>query len=358
MAALTGIIRRQIGLQGPITVAQYMELCLAHPDHGYYRKQDPFGRGGDFVTAPEISQMFGELLGLWVVAAWQDLGEPAPFTLAELGPGRGTLMADALRAAAQVPAFDSAARLHLVETSPVLRARQSAALDEARPVWHDDVTTLPDGPMIVLANEFFDALPIRQFQRTADGWHERLVGLAANDALRFTLSPPQLINPLVPDSLKNAPIGSLVEICPAGLTIAGYLAERVVSADGAALIIDYGHPASAPGETLQAVKDQAYHDPLADPGDADLTAHVDFGALAGAAKAMGARVYGPRGQGAFLDALGLRVRAEALAATATDSQRADIAAALDRLTGPDAMGTLFKVMAITGSEMAPPAGFA
>jgi len=357
MAGLADLLRRRIALEGPLTVAQYMEACLAHPEHGYYRKRDPLGRAGDFTTVPEISQMFGELIGLWAAVVWQGMGGPRPLRLVELGPGRGTLMADALRAAAGAPGFTDAIEVHLVETSPALRERQAAALAGHAPIWHDDLMSLPEGPAVVIANEFFDALPIRQFQRSPDGWHERLVDVDDDGALRFRLSPPQLVNPLVPDSLKNAESGSVAEICPAALGVVRQLAERLHAGGGAALIIDYGHAASAAGETLQAVKDHAFHDVLAEPGDADLTAHVDFQALGETAKSTGARGYGPISQARFLQALGIRERAEALLAGATAGQAADIRAALERLTGPEAMGEMFKVLCVAAPELPPPPGF-
>jgi len=357
MTDLLDILRRQIQLNGPMTVAAYMKLCLAHPEHGYYRKKDPFGPRGDFTTAPEISQMFGELIGLWAAAVWQSMGEPAPLQLVELGPGRGTLMADALRAAGRMVNFIDAAEVHLVETSPLLRQKQEAVLQEYAPTWHDDVTTLSEAPTIFVANEFLDALPIRQFQRTREGWHERLVGLDGNERLQFVLSPPQLANPMVPDSLKNAAIGAVAEICPAAMNVVRHLAERLVSTNGAAIFIDYGHPHSAAGDTFQAVKNHTYHDPLANPGDTDLTAHVDFAILATAAKATGAMVYGPITQKTFLETLGIRERAKVLTAAATEIQKTDIEAALARLTDAGAMGRQFKVLAISGPRTPPPPGF-
>jgi len=357
MPELMDIVRRQIRVGGPITVAQYMDLCLAHPEFGYYRKQDPLGRSGDFTTAPEISQMFGELIGLWAVVVWQNMGAPAPCRLVEAGPGRGTLMADALRAAAQVPEFLQAIELHLMETSPVLRAKQQASLGEFQPVWHENAASLAEVPTIIIANEFLDALPIRQFQRSADGWHERLIGLDADERLHFVFSPPQLVNPLVPDSLKNAPINEIVEVCPLALQICRRFAEIISKAGGAAIFIDYGHPSTACGDTLQAVADHAFHDPLSDPGNADLTAHVDFGLLAATAKAMGTRVYGPISQGRFLRGLGIRQRAETLSNGASPIQRGEIDMAMDRLTNPDAMGELFKVLVISDPDMDTPPGF-
>ena len=359
MTGLRDHLARRITLEGPLTVAQYMADCLGHPRFGYYLTRDPLGAAGDFTTAPEISQMFGELLGLWAAERWQAMGSPDPVILAELGPGRGTLMADALRAAKAVPGFLAAARIHLVETSPVLRQRQGQALADAQVAWHDDVAALPPGPMVLLVNEFFDALPIRQFVRNAGGWRERLVGLGDDGGLRFVLSPAQAANPLVPPALAAAPEGSTVEVCPAGLAIAQSLGRRLAEAPGAALIVDYGTGRSAPGDSLQAVKGHAFADPLAGPGEADLTAHVDFQQLAQAALAGGAMSFGPVGQGAFLRSLGIDHRAAALKAAADARQRADIDAALARLTGmgDGQMGSLFKVLALQSPALPPPPGF-
>jgi NADH dehydrogenase [ubiquinone] 1 alpha subcomplex assembly factor 7 len=355
MASLLDHLRRRIAVHGPLTVADYMADCLGHPEHGYYATGDPFGAGGDFTTAPEISQMFGELIGLWCAETWTAIGAPEPVLLAELGPGRGTLMADALRAARVVPAFAAALEVHLVETSPLLRRRQRETLGHRPATWHDDVTTIPPAPSLVVANEFFDALPVRQFERTADGWCERLVDADA-DGLRFVLAPPAPA-PLVPAALAEAAPGAVVEVSPAAIAIADALARRLVGAGGGALIIDYGHGASAVGETLQAVRRHAYAAVLEAPGEADLTAHVDFAAVARAAAEAGAVVHGPVPQAAFLAGLGIEARAAALAAGATPAQVADIEAALKRLTDVDAMGTLFKAMALTAPGTPSPPGF-
>lgn len=359
MTGLRDHLARRIALEGPLTVAQYMADCLGHPRFGYYLTRDPLGAAGDFTTAPEISQMFGELLGLWAAERWQAMGSPDPVIVAELGPGRGTLMADALRAAKGVPGFLAAARMHLVETSPVLAERQRQLLAEYDVTWHTDISALPPGPTVLLANEFFDALPIRQFVRDAGGWRERLVGLGDDGGLRFVLSPAQPANPLVPMALAAAPEGSTVEVCPAGLAIAGAIGRRLAETPGAALIVDYGTGRSAPGDSLQAVKGHAFADPLADPGEADLTAHVDFQQLAQAALAAGAMSYGPVGQGAFLRALGIDHRAAALKDRANVRQRANIDAALARLagTGDGQMGGLFKVLALQSPALPPPPGF-
>lgn len=376
--ALAAHLRRRIRAEGPLTVAAFMAEALGHPEHGYYVTADRLGAAGDFVTAPEISQMFGELIGLWCADTWARLGAPAPVALAELGPGRGTLMADALRALRVVPAFRAALSLHLVETSPVFRRLQALRLGEvAQPVWHDDVGTLPDGPLLVIANEFFDALPIRQFQKTAHGWVERCVGLvpagddgagengeigaggADEPGFRFVLDPrPGLGRLLVPAAVRDAPVGSVVELAPAAQAIARTLAERVVRHGGAVLIIDYAYQGPRLGTTLQAVRGHRPVPVLEAPGLADLTAHVDFGALSEAALAVGAEVHGPVSQADFLLALGIEARAERLRARAGAADRAAVDAACARLIGTGAMGTLFQVVVITGSGTGPLAGFA
>ena len=359
MTPLGDRIAALIAQNGPITIADYMALCLGDPEHGYYMARQPFGRGGDFVTAPEVSQVFGELIGLWAVATWQAMGGPSPFILAELGPGRGTLMADLLRAAKLRPAFAGALELHLVETSPVLRAAQARALAAVRPVWHDDVAELPEGPLLLVANEFLDALPIRQLVKTETGWHEKLIGLSAEaDSLAFALSPgPAPSAALVPAELQAAPPGSVCEISPASLAVADTIARRVVAEGGAALFIDYGHVKRGCADTLQAVRRHQRHDPLDDPGEADLTAHVDFAALAEIAAADGATIWGPVTQGHFLQGLGIAARVERLLAGATPGQAADIGTACRRLIDPAEMGTLFKVLCIAGPTMPAPAGF-
>jgi len=361
-APLRASLARLIRTGGPITIARYMAEALGHPTHGYYRRADPLGAAGDFITAPEISQMFGELLGLWAVACWHQIGAPAPVLLVELGPGRGTLMADALRAArAAAPAFCDAAAIHLVETSPVLRARQAERLatdkQGARITWHDRLDSVPDGPMILLANEFFDALPIHQFVRQADGWHERLVGLQAGALVPVLSAAPSPAATALPDTIHDRPPGAIGEVCPAGLALVREIAARLTAHGGAALIIDYGPAASAPGDSLQAVRRHRYVDVFAEPGLADLTAHVDFAALAGAAEKAGARAHGPRPQGHFLGALGLAERARRLRANATPAQARDIEAAMRRLAGEREMGALFKALALTGPSQPPPAGF-
>jgi SAM-dependent MidA family methyltransferase len=342
-------IQAIVASEGPIGVDRYMAIALGHPVHGYYRSRDPLGAAGDFTTAPEISQMFGELLGLWSAAIWMQMGRPEAFVLAEAGPGRGTLMADALRATARVPGFREACSVHLVETSPTLRARQREALAGQQVEWHERMEDLPGGPLLLLANEFLDALPIRQFVRAADGWHERVVGFNPAGALAFGLAP----HTATEIAALPAPEGAILETCPAAQSIVASLAERLVERGGAALFVDYGPARDGFGDTLQAVRSHGFADPLADPGEADLTAHVHFGALARIAAGRGAATHGPTTQGRFLDALGIRTRAAALARDASAAQRAAIEAALARLTGPEAMGDLFKAFAIADPRLGP-----
>lgn len=338
-----------IALDGPMTVERYMALCLSHPVHGYYVTRDPLGAKGDFITAPEISQMFGELIGLWAAAVWQRMGEPAKVSLVELGPGRGTLMADALRAASVLPAFASALSVHLVETSPTLRVRQENTLEGCGVAltWHRDIATLPQGPAITIANEFFDALPVHQAVKDERGWHERMVGIDADGRLCFAAHREVLphLDRLAPQAIPGAPAGAIVEW--RSERIITELSARVTRDGGAVLAIDYGPARAGLGETLQAVRGHAFADPLQAPGEADLTAHVDFDALARAARRADARVMGPVAQGDFLKRLGIEVRAAKLKETATLEQVAEINSALARLTQPgEGMGELFKALAV------------
>jgi NADH dehydrogenase [ubiquinone] 1 alpha subcomplex assembly factor 7 len=358
VSALAEHLARRIRSTGPITIADWMAEALGHPEHGYYRTRDPLGVAGDFITAPEISQMFGELIGLWLVECWRLMGEPRPVRLAELGPGRGTLMADALRAARLRPEFLAALDLHLVETSPALRRRQAESLrpSGAAPRWHDGFATVPEGPLLLVANEFFDALPVHQFQRTAQGWRERVVAFG-EEGFRLGLAPPGPALALLPEASRAAPEGGIAEVSPAALGLADVIARRLVADGGAALVIDYGPAESAPGDSLQAVRGHRPHDPLRDPGAADLTAHVDFAALARAATGAGARVHGPLPQGVWLERLGLRQRAARLRAGASPAQAKEIDAAERRLLDPGEMGTLFKAMALAAPSLATPPGF-
>lgn len=360
MNELSRLLAQRIRATGPLTIADFMTEALLHPRLGYYTTRDPLGTRGDFITAPEVSQIFGELIGLWCADAWEKMGRPAPVILAELGPGRGTLMSDALRALKLAPEFRRALRLHLVEASPILRAAQGAALAEASPTWHDSIATLPDGPLMLLANEFLDALPIRQLQRGERAWHERRVALDADgETLAFaTDAAPSAAASLVPAALRGAAPGSLCEIRPAALTLAASLGARLRQQGGVALFIDYGHWPSACGDTLQALAGHRRHAVLADPGAADLTAHVDFAAFAAAACAAGARAWGPVPQGGFLAALGLAERAAALIARATPQQVAALESGCRRLIDPAEMGTLFKVLALADPALPAPAGIA
>jgi NADH dehydrogenase [ubiquinone] 1 alpha subcomplex assembly factor 7 len=361
MTPLEAELRRIIAADGPMSVATFMGLCLGHPVHGYYTTRDPFGRAGDFITAPEISQMFGELIGLWAAAVWRAMGAPPQVALVELGPGRGTLMADALRAARVVPAFAAALDVHLVETSPVLQRRQQETLAPLGVplAWHRELAAVPDGALIVIANEFFDALPVHQAVKTPTGWHERMVGIGPDGRLTFALHPDPVpgFAAVVPESAGGAPTGAVFEWRSGD--IAADIARRVATQGGAALAIDYGHGESALGETLQAVGRHGFVDPLATAGDVDLTAHVDFAALARAARAAGARVHGPLAQGDFLRRLGIEARAAALRAKATAAQAAAIDGALARLigSGREAMGELFKAMAFADPKLGTLPGF-
>ncbi len=364
MTLLGERIARRIARLGPLTLADYMAEALTDPEHGYYSGKDPFGARGDFVTAPEVSQMFGELIGLWCVTVWQAMGAPRDLRLVELGPGRGTLMADALRAARLAPGFLEALDIHLVEISPALRRQQALRLRGWPVTWHDGPADLPEGPAIVLANEFFDALPLRQFERATEGWCERLVtraprGLAGEGGkLALGLTPPsRAAGHLIPDHLAGLGPGAVAEICPAAQILCSDLAARLSTAGGALLIIDYGAAEATGKATLQAVRAHRACGILDAPGTADLSAHVDFAALAQVAREAGAAVHGPVAQHRFLTALGIEARAAALQAGATPAQAEDIRNALHRLTDPAEMGTLFKALAVTAPGLDPPAGF-
>ena len=357
MSALEDTLRSMIAQEGPISLERYMGLALAHPTGGYYMTRDPLGAGGDFVTAPEVSQMFGELLGLWAAAMWFDLGSPATINLVELGPGRGFLMADALRAARSAPRFLAALRVTLVEISPVLEAAQREALAPSgiAVAWKRSFDEVAAGPMILIANEFFDALPVRHYVKQPRGWFERLVGLEADGRFVFGLAQAPEASIRV-----DAADGEVLEINAAAHRIAAAIGARIARQGGAALIIDYGHARTGFGETLQAVRGHAYADPLVAPGEADLTAHVDFDAIGRAARASGAATFGPLGQGRFLKRLGIDTRADALRRHADAQQAKAIDAALTRLVGgPEVqgMGDLFKAFAIVQNDRPGPSGF-
>jgi NADH dehydrogenase [ubiquinone] 1 alpha subcomplex assembly factor 7 len=349
-------IARRIGAKGPLSVAAFMAMALHDPEDGYYARRSPVGAQGDFITAPEISQVFGELIGLWCAVMWQRLGEPDPIILAELGPGRGVLIEDLLRAAAAIPTFRRALRLHLVEASPVLRAEQETRFAGLRPVWVSRFEDLPEGPMLLVANEFLDALPIRQFVRGRAQWSERMVALDDDHRLVFVdgLESPaaSLLVPAVHrDSVRP---GTVVEICPAALAIAAGLGARFTRRPGAALFVDYGYFPSTPGPTLRALHRHCPVSVLAAPGTADLSTHVDFSAFAEAAHAGGAATFGPVPQRRLLTALGAEQRAAILSARATPRQRQALDAGVRRLLDPDQMGTLFQAIALTSPGMPPP----
>lgn len=341
---------RSIASGGPISLANYM----AQANTQYYATRNPLGAGGDFITAPEISQMFGELIGLCLADIWQRTGHARPPYYVELGPGRGTLAADALRAMEQARL---APKAHLVETSPSLRAHQSAAVAHAH--FHDDVESLPtDAPLLVVANEFFDALPIAQAVKAADGsWREMMVGLGGEGRVLAPVIGERRVDARVPEAVREAAEGAIHESCPVGATIMLTLARRIARQGGAAILIDYGYEGPVLGDTLQAVRAHAYADPYADPGENDLTAHVDFTLLGNAARQEGLRVHGVVGQGEFLERLGLGARARMLAQAAPDRAQ-DIETARRRLAAPDQMGRLFKVLAVTHPDWPTPEGFA
>ncbi len=353
-------IKRLIETSGPMPVWRYMELCLTHPQFGYYVSRDPLGREGDFTTAPEVSQMFGELLGLWAASVWKAIGSPPLLRLIELGPGRGTMMADALRALRVLPPLYQSLSVHLVEINPVLRDKQKSALSGTRSIaWHDSIDDVPDGPAVIFANEYFDVLPIHQVVRGKNGWHERTVEIDADGRLVFgeAAEPTPRFEVLLPPLVRAAPVGAVFEWRPDAEIMK--IASRVRDQDGAALIIDYGHIRSDAGDTFQAIARHSFTDPLKSPGQADVTAHVDFEALARAAEDIGARVHGPVTQGDFLKRLGIETRAVTLMAKASHEVSEDISGALKRLIGGGrgGMGSMFKVLAVSEPHLKELAGF-
>jgi NADH dehydrogenase [ubiquinone] 1 alpha subcomplex assembly factor 7 len=360
-ASLAARLRTRIRKHGPIPLTDYMEMCLSDPQGGYYASRLPIGKSGDFITAPEISQIFGELVGLWAVAVWKSMGAPAQLIVAELGPGRGTLMADALGAWRSVPQFLASVAIAMVETSATLRKVQQETL-AGSPVpieWYTRIEDVPEGPLIVLANEFIDALPIRQLIRRGSEWRERCVTLGASG--EFTLTDGAAIRDdaaLSHTLAESAADGAILELRPAADGCVAHLATRATHAPLAALIVDYGYARPSFGDTLQAVRAHEFADPFAAPGETDLTAHVDFAALKRGAEAQRLAAHGPMAQGEFLLKLGLGARRDRLLQTARADQRDAIASGAARLVDPHKMGVLFKVLALTCGGVPPPPPFA
>ncbi|HMR34253.1 MAG TPA: SAM-dependent methyltransferase [Geminicoccaceae bacterium] len=358
MSALEALIHRTIRERGPLDVGAYMQLAMAHPTLGYYATRDPFGREGDFVTAPEISQIFGELLGAAMAQRWLDMGGPSPVMVAEMGPGRGTLMADAWRATRSVSGFHRAARLHLVETSRRLRVLQATRLGGVPVEWHDSLATLPEeAPLLLVANELLDALPVRQFERGLAGWRERLVTLTPGGRLAFaTAAGRSPFHATLMQRHAGAPLGGIAELSPAREAVAADIARRLAAHRGMALLIDYGSTRLV-GPTLQAVRSHATADPLEAPGEADVSSHVDFGSLAEAAVACGATAWGPLAQGELLLRLGAEARIARLVMNQSPDRAQKLRQGAERLIDPAQMGALFQVLALT-DDATPPPGFA
>ena len=350
-------IKTIIRHNGPLSVTDYFAICLADPQHGYYITREPFGRTGDFITAPEISQLFGEMLGIFMVHAWQRHGSPTEnIRLVEIGPGRGTLMLDMLRVISKLaPPLFEAAHVHLVETSERLRGVQRVTLESysSKISWFGDFEEVPEGFTLLVANELFDAIPIRQFIKTPTGFRERFVTLDANDELSFSVGVASIDPSLLPTPHGNEPEGTVFELAPARQAVMQTLSERLRHHGGTAAIVDYGTMSTSYGDTLQAVLKHQFDDPLAHPGEADLTSHVDFEDLAKVALAAGAHINGCLRQGDFLYGLGIAERASKLAKEKTFEQQKLIAAAVDRLAGEGAgkMGELFKVLAISSPDV-------
>ncbi|AHC73351.1 aby [Candidatus Endolissoclinum faulkneri L5] len=347
-------MRQRVEADGPMALSEVMKCTLTHPCFGYYATRNPLGALGDFVTAPEISQMFGELIGLWAVVSWQQIGSPRRFNFIELGPGSGMMMNDALRASQLVPDFHVALDLHLVEASLALRKIQKNSLAGYAPTWHNDVYSLPCGPSIIIANEFFDAMPITQLVRGSLGWHERRLSFDQQTKMPIwtvMAETSHLASLLHPKVLTTGQVGEIAEVSSFSLSIADALARRLVSEGGVALVIDYGYCNSALGDTLQAVKKHKFVDVLENLGQSDLTAHVDFAALSAAVNKAGAIAYGPITQSAFLLSLGIIQRTYNLMKKSNYKQARSIEAAMVRLIDSKAMGSLFKVSAWSGREV-------
>jgi NADH dehydrogenase [ubiquinone] 1 alpha subcomplex assembly factor 7 len=341
--ALEARMAASIAATGPIGIDAFMAQALYDPADGYYIVEKPLGVAGDFTTSPEISQIFGELIGLWLAQSWLDLGSPAPFNLIELGPGQGTLMADVVRVGAKVPGFLQAAQLHLVETNIHLRGVQKAKLAGHSPVWHDELAKVPEGPCLILGNEFLDCMPIRQFVRSPEGWREKLVGVGDDGRLAFGLGRVMARPPL--NAREDDEVGAVRELAPQLSSFVGTIAERFKAHVGRALFIDYNDPAGHPGDTFQALYKHTKVHPLDHIGAADLTAHVDFTAMTRWANATGLPYDGPISQSAFLEFLGIHERAKTLIA-ANPSCANDVQAGVERLASKEHMGALFSVICL------------
>lgn len=350
---LEGIIIQHIKDNGAMSIGDYMAMALGHPEHGYYMTRDPFGAEGDFTTAPEISQLFGEMIGVWVADVWQQMGAPSEFTLLECGPGRGTLMADILRATRHVPGFGEAAQVFLMEVSPVLKEMQGWRLKDYAPTWIETVDEIPQGkPLIVIGNEFLDALPFLQFQKGVDGWEERIVDVKDGQLCFGTREADGEMLELIPFHIREKSAGSIFEFAPNRIGFLSAVSKVFEKNGGAGLFIDYGHKKAAVGDTFQAVKKHESVDVLSHIGEADLTSHVDFEMLVRGVKVA---VHGPVQQGQFLKALGIDLRATALLKHANEGQAQDMQKALYRLTSPGEMGELFKVIGLSSGLK--PCGF-
>jgi SAM-dependent MidA family methyltransferase len=359
-ATLAERLKARIAIRGPLSVEEYMQACLLDASEGAYASRQPIGAQGHFVTAPEISQIFGELIGIWAVSVWRSMGEPPRLTVAELGPGRGTLMADAFRAWRPSPKFLESAAVALIEASPVLADVQRRTLSTAQvPLrWYASLSEVEAGPLIVLANEFIDALPIRQFVRRGGVWRERLVANSGKGGFAFIDGDPLASDDQPPFAKdRPAPEGAVIETRPAAERLLRELASRAASMPLAILIIDYGYEESGYGDTLQAAYGHRFADPLSAPGEADLSAHVDFAALKRIAETLGLKSYGPMPQGEFLLKLGLGMRRERLMQRATANQKEAIATGALRLADPAQMGVLFKALALTSRGLPPPPPF-
>ncbi len=346
-------IKKRIADHGPMSVAEYMSMCLSDPEHGYYMHQHPFGTKGDFTTAPEISQLFGELIGAWFVHQYLSQDLKGPIHLIEMGPGRGTLMKDILRVVSLRPQMLANLQIHLMETSPSLRNAQRKLLKAYTIKWHDTLETIPEGPILLVANELFDALPIHQYQLTEQGWRERCVGLDDDGNLTFGIGAGTLSPADVAKANLKAKLGDTLELSPASNAIAAHISQRIRQNGGAALLVDYGYAKTATGDTFQALKKHEYVSTLDHCGEADLTAHVNFQALANAALAQGAKVHGPISQGQFLLGLGLLERAGQLGAGKSTLDQDQIRKDVERLAADDQMGALFKVLCITNTSEKP-----